>query len=452
MTQAEVGIRGCKAVRLYGRLVYELLSGRASARGDSQTYTPLPELNETGNETLRRACVATGSGAAFRNCQEFWKALKENIAAAGRPTGVPVAPSAAPTPSATPSPPSAPPPPKQRSTTWAILGGALMIALGIFAAIRFGGSGSTTVGTPTPSVSVATPSPSPTAAPTAVIVVTPTPTPPIAVAATPTPAVTPTPRKPSPEELAVKAFQGATKEQPWENTLGMRFVPVAGTEVLFSVWDTRLQDFQAFVQATGYDATEGMYSLDYLGWKHRGPVVGISWDDAQAFCKWLTEKEHTTGRLPGDKFYRLPTDAEWSTAVGLPTENGATPKDKGGKMEEVYPWGKQWPPPRGAGNYFGEEANIGSEGRGIKSYNDGFLRTSPVGSFSANRYGLYDMGGNVWQWCDDWYDKNQQTRVLRGGSWDSYVSDLLRSSYRDFGIPSLRNFTIGFRCVVGSAP
>src|SRR5258708_29883415 len=51
ITQAEVAIRGCKAVQLYGRLVYELLSGRASARGDSQTYTPLPELNETGNET-----------------------------------------------------------------------------------------------------------------------------------------------------------------------------------------------------------------------------------------------------------------------------------------------------------------------------------------------------------------------------------------------------------------
>src|SRR5260221_11245823 len=127
-----------------------------------------------------------------------------------------------------------------------------MIALGIFAAIRFGGSGSTTVGTPTPSVSVAAPSPSPTAAPTPVIVVTPTPTPPIAVA-TPTPAVTPTPRTPSPEELAVKAFQGATKEQPWENTLGMSFVLVAGTKGLFSVWATVLQDLQALMEARVYD-------------------------------------------------------------------------------------------------------------------------------------------------------------------------------------------------------
>jgi serine/threonine protein kinase len=158
MTQAEAGIRGSKAVRLYGRLVYELLSGHSLARGDSQTYKPLPELDQAGNETLRRACVATGSAATYRNCQEFWNALKENIVTAGRPTGVPVLPTT-PTPSALRPPASAPPPPKRRIMVWAILGGALIIALAIFDAVRFGGSGSTSLVTPIPSVGIVAPTP-----------------------------------------------------------------------------------------------------------------------------------------------------------------------------------------------------------------------------------------------------------------------------------------------------
>jgi parallel beta-helix repeat protein len=192
MTQVEAGIRGSKAVRLYGRLVYELLSGHASARGDSQTYTPLPELNEAGNETLRRACVATGSGAAFRNCQEFWKALNENIAATSRLTSVPELPPATSTPSALP-PPSPAPPPKRRVMVGAILGGALISALAIIATIRFGSSGPGPSVTPTPPVTVATSTTTPTAAVTPMVVSTPTPspTPTAVVQATPTPVPTP---------------------------------------------------------------------------------------------------------------------------------------------------------------------------------------------------------------------------------------------------------------------
>jgi serine/threonine protein kinase len=137
MTQAAAGIRGSKAVRLSGRLVYELLSGHALRRGDSQTYVPLPELDQAGNEILRRACVATGSATTYRNCQEFWNALKENIVTAGRPTGVPVLP-ITPAPSALPPPASAPPPPKRMIMVWTILGGALIIALAIFGTVRFG--------------------------------------------------------------------------------------------------------------------------------------------------------------------------------------------------------------------------------------------------------------------------------------------------------------------------
>jgi hypothetical protein len=74
----------------------------------------------------------------------------------------------------------------------------------------------------------------------------------------------------------------ATKEQPWQNSsLGMKFVPIAGKQVLFSIWDTRLEDFHAFVESAGYDATQGMYSIGKDGWKRRGatwkePSLGLN--------------------------------------------------------------------------------------------------------------------------------------------------------------------------------
>jgi formylglycine-generating enzyme required for sulfatase activity len=270
------------------------------------------------------------------------------------------------------------------------------------------------------------------------------------------------------------SLERATRENPWVNSLGMKFVPVAGTHVLFSIWDTRVQDFEAFVKSTGYDATEGMWSLGKDGWQERvivtikpyaqrmvcwkepgfeqgptHPVVGVSWDDAKAFCKWLTERERSARILPEDRVYRLPTDGEWSVSVGLHSEPGNTPKEKDSKIK-LYPWGKEWPP--GAGNYAGEESKTGKEPSDwlvIEGYNDGYPRTSPVGSFAANEYGLYNMGGNVWQWCEDWYDATRQNCVLRGASWGDTDPDLLLASCR-FDYPSdYRIENIGFRCVVG---
>lgn len=134
----------------------------------------------------------------------------------------------------------------------------------------------------------------------------------------------------------------ATKENPWVNSLGMKFVPVPGTEVLFSVWHTRVRDFVAFVKATGHDATAGMLSIGSDGWKSRGdtwekpgfgqtdrhPVSGVSWEDAQAFAKWLTKIGRAEGKLGENQSYRLPTDWEWSVAVGLNETRKGTPASK----------------------------------------------------------------------------------------------------------------------------
>lgn len=237
---------------------------------------------------------------------------------------------------------------------------------------------------------------------------------------------------------------GATKEKPWANSLGMRFVPVPGTEVMFSIWDTRVQDYQAYAEAnSGVDGSwkKGSLGEEAVSDGPTHPVTMVSWDDAKAFCAWLSHKEGKT--------YRLPTDAEWIVAVGLENESGNTPSDKNSKIQGVYPWGTSWPPPVGAGNY----ADSTAKGRFttwevVEGYNDGYATTSPVGSFAANRYGLYDMGGNVRQWCEDWSDGRQRCRVLRGASWMWHGPDNLLSSYRDYRRPVARLLDVGFRCVL----
>jgi len=223
------------------------------------------------------------------------------------------------------------------------------------------------------------------------------------------------------------------------NSLGMKFVPVPGTDVLFCIWDVRVQDYRAYAEANSGVATNSTNPGFAQGDTH--PVVMVSWEDAKAFCAWLSRKE--------DKTYRLPTDAEWSVAVGLTGESGGTPSEKSMKIKDVYPWGNQWPPPSGTGNYADASCNLKHSGwTTIEGYDDGYAETSPVGSFAANKYGLYDMGGNVWQWCEDWYDGDQKYRVLRGASWYSSVSGRLLSSSRSLGTPDGRFIDDGFRCVL----
>ena len=166
-------------------------------------------------------------------------------------------------------------------------------------------------------------------------------------------------------------------------------------------------------------------------------MVNVSWNDAQSFCAWLTKKELAAGKIKQGQEYRLPTDAEWSVAVGLDKEKGNTPEEKAEGIKDVYPWGKEWPPPKGAGNYDGP---------------DDFKYTAAAGSFAANQFGLHELGGNEWEWCEDPYKPaDKRKRVIRGTSWyNGAPPGSLLSSYRANPTADMTGTDFGFRCVLAS--
>ena len=229
---------------------------------------------------------------------------------------------------------------------------------------------------------------------------------------------------------AVNLPAAQTNANSFTNSLGMKFAAVPGAKVLFAIWETRVQDYQAFAEATSRPWAKPDFAQTPAD-----PAVNVTWDDAAAFCQWLTARERKTGVLTDKQRYRLPTDQEWSLAVGLAPEAGPTPEDRM-KGLIIWPWGYAWPPQPGDGNYAPE--------LGV----DKFTNTSPVGSFKPNRFGLYDLGGNVWEMCDDWYNGARVTKAFRGGSFhDSQPKDLL-AAYRFSGTVHLGNDDIGFRAVL----
>jgi formylglycine-generating enzyme len=184
-----------------------------------------------------------------------------------------------------------------------------------------------------------------------------------------------------------------------------------------------------------YDIEGNLYALTQFN----HPVVHVSWNDAVAYCAWLNRK---TG-----KNYRLPTEAEWEYAAG------------NGNKHTQYSWGNSDPTLSKVGNLADETAKKKfTDWTILEGYTDNYVFTAPVGSFPPNDFGLYDMSGNVGEWCNDWegkYSNDKATqnpsgplsgsyRIFRGGTWLHNLSSCRvtdRASYE----PTFRRHFLGFR-------
>lgn len=251
------------------------------------------------------------------------------------------------------------------------------------------------------------------------------------------------------------AAEDATASTPWENSLGMKFIPVPGCRVLFSIHETRNSEWLVFRRMeesirpswrrSNKDQPAPHPVLGLQGWENaplkipddhlNHPAQGVSWQDAQFFCNWLTLRERQEGRLTDAQYYRLPTDDEWSLAAA-------------GSSNIIR------------GNYAGPEARSERWPAGLptRSEPDPYPETAPVGSFEPSPSGLYDLGGNVMEWVEE-TDNDPELRgengarlpcTLRGGSWAVGKEEDLSVDHRFKARQNRRRVDFGFRCVLAT--
>ena len=226
-------------------------------------------------------------------------------------------------------------------------------------------------------------------------------------------------------EMGDHFYEGGANERPVHT--------VTLDEFYMDVTEVTNAQYRVFMQQTGHRQPSHWTSSTYN--QPDQPVVGVYWHDAMVYATWAGK--------------RLPTEAEWEYAA------------RGGLVGKRYPWGDEIT--HDDANYLG----IGGK--------DKWSNAAPVGSFEANGYGLYDMAGNVWEWCLDEYDPGYYRKspavnplsghdriieastnnfvvisrrwVLRGGNWD-YGTYGLRLTYRSYyGPPNYGYLYYGFRCV-----
>lgn len=164
----------------------------------------------------------------------------------------------------------------------------------------------------------------------------------------------------------------------------------------------------------------------------RQPVGRVTFEDAQRYARWMTERDQVHRGLPEGYRYRLPTGDEWMVLAQCGD----------GRR---YPWGDPWPPPSGkAGNYHGREG-AGTGGR-IEGYYDGHPVTAPVEALWHNSWGLSGVGGNVWEATTK--TPFGQFDAWRGGSWKTAGEEELRCSYRRTGGAAGDDNAFGFRLLL----
>jgi formylglycine-generating enzyme len=233
----------------------------------------------------------------------------------------------------------------------------------------------------------------------------------------------------------------------------------------FGTYEVTRAQFQKYLELSGNkpeaetDGTGGWgfdpKKKEFVGrkpefsWKNPGfeqendhPVINVTWGDSVKFCEWLSAKE-------GVK-YRLPTEAEWEYACRAGTK---TRYYSGHEPESLLKVANTFD--KETGTVFTQWEQFAVKG------SDGYKFTSPVGKFAPNAFGLYDMHGGVWEWCNDWYGEDYyaksptddpqgpatgKVKVRRGGSWHTWPI-YVRASFRNWNTPVTRYVLVGIRVV-----
>jgi hypothetical protein len=243
--------------------------------------------------------------------------------------------------------------------------------------------------------------------------------------------------------LRLRATGAVVFSKPWENSLGIKLLPL-GRAMLAAI-ETRRRDFAEFARSTNLEDVPGRV----LETGPDLPVTNVSRSDAEQFCRWLTDRERAKGLLEPDQAYRLPTDDEWSMAVNLPREIGASAAQRSAAIGGFYPWGFTAIPPERTGN-FADKSSDATGKNAIPGYNDGFAAAAPVASFRADsRTQAHDLAGNVWEWVSDPWSA-EGGGVVRGGSYTTYLSRELLASYRRQVAADARLPDIGFRLILSA--
>jgi serine/threonine protein kinase len=251
-----------------------------------------------------------------------------------------------------------------------------------------------------------------------------------------------------PLRALLKRSEGVVFGKPWQNGMKMKFEPVT-QDLMAAIWETRVKDYQLFLNDTKREpppVPDFPQDPDH-------PVVKVSREDAVAFCEWLTRREFDQERIAQTHRYRLPTDQEWSIMAGLDNEEGDSPGQRDANKQTIYAWGAKWPPPNAVGNYADNTAatlpGIASE-RVIPDYDDGFPYTAPVGSFQPNKFGLFDISGNIQEWVQDDISSTAASPlgVVRGAGWNNFIRENLLLGWRNPVRPTLRSSFYGFRIVL----
>ncbi len=188
----------------------------------------------------------------------------------------------------------------------------------------------------------------------------------------------------------------------------------SGTETLRSSAGMELVRVPAGYWAGVYPVTQDEFAA-VMGFNPsvwdggRRPVENVDWDTAVEFCEKLTDMDAIAGVIPEGWIYTLPSEEQWE--------------------------------------YYAADARLEDMVRGRW---DGTtpLGTMPAGSLGPNKYGLYDVRGNVWEWCADWWDQKRNEKVIRGGAWDLVAAEDLKISYRPVSAAVAGDGNVGFRVVL----